>query len=205
MIIIGLLIGGVLKGQELIGNAQVSSTVTQVKSIDAAVLTFFDMYNGYPGDIRTPANRLQNCTTTPCSATGNGDSKLTAPFSGVVNNNEAPNFFVHLSAAGLLTGINPQAGAAGQAFGADFPATAVGGGFRAGRVDTPTAAQAPGGNTPTTMTTGNYLALIPAAGLNGVSNTTVGLTANQAARIDIKLDDGVPAVGNVRGIGGATC
>jgi prepilin-type N-terminal cleavage/methylation domain-containing protein len=38
MIIIGLLIAGVLKGQELIANARVTSTVAQVKAIDAAIL-----------------------------------------------------------------------------------------------------------------------------------------------------------------------
>jgi prepilin-type N-terminal cleavage/methylation domain-containing protein len=42
MIIIGLLIAGVLKGQELIANARVTSTVAQVKAIDAAISTFKD-------------------------------------------------------------------------------------------------------------------------------------------------------------------
>ena len=44
MIIIGLLIAGVLKGQALIQNAQVTSTVAQVKSIEAAISTFSDTY-----------------------------------------------------------------------------------------------------------------------------------------------------------------
>ena len=44
MIIIGLLIAGVLKGQELIGNARVTSTVAQMKAIDAAISTFKDTY-----------------------------------------------------------------------------------------------------------------------------------------------------------------
>ncbi len=34
MIIIGLLIGGILKGQELVSNARVTSTVAQIKGID---------------------------------------------------------------------------------------------------------------------------------------------------------------------------
>ena len=49
MIIIGLLIAGVLKGQALIGNAKVTAQVAQIKSIDAATSTFKDMYCLFPG------------------------------------------------------------------------------------------------------------------------------------------------------------
>ena len=49
MIIIGLLIAGVLKGQELIGNARVTATVAQIKGIDAATSTFKDTYSDLPG------------------------------------------------------------------------------------------------------------------------------------------------------------
>ena len=48
MIIIGLLIAGVLKGQALIGNAKVTAQVAQIKSIDAATSTFKDMYAALP-------------------------------------------------------------------------------------------------------------------------------------------------------------
>ena len=48
MIIIGLLIAGILKGQQLIGNAKVTSQVAQIKGIDAATSTFKDMWT-YPG------------------------------------------------------------------------------------------------------------------------------------------------------------
>jgi prepilin-type N-terminal cleavage/methylation domain-containing protein len=54
MIIIGLLIAGVLKGQALIQNAQVTATVAQTKAIEATTTTFRDTYNALPGDITTP-------------------------------------------------------------------------------------------------------------------------------------------------------
>ena len=76
MIIIGLLIAGVLKGQELIGNARVTSTVAQIKAIDAATSTFKDTYANLPGDLVTPTTRLPNCLAAPCSNVGNGDGKL---------------------------------------------------------------------------------------------------------------------------------
>ncbi|HMD55271.1 MAG TPA: prepilin-type N-terminal cleavage/methylation domain-containing protein, partial [Phycisphaerae bacterium] len=80
MIIIGLLIAGVLKGQALIANAQVTSTVAQVKAIEAATTTFKDTYNALPGDLGpagVPALRLPNCAAAPCSTAGNGDGQLT--------------------------------------------------------------------------------------------------------------------------------
>jgi hypothetical protein len=58
MIIIGLLIAGVLKGQQLIGNAKVTAQVAQVKAIDAATSTFKDMYAALPGDMLVPNTRL---------------------------------------------------------------------------------------------------------------------------------------------------
>ena len=67
MIIIGLLIAGVLKGQALIGNAKVTAQVAQIKSIDAATSTFKDMYAALPGDMLNATNRLPNCAAAPCT------------------------------------------------------------------------------------------------------------------------------------------
>ncbi len=50
MVIIGLLIGGILKGQEMINNAKVKRVVKQSDEMRAAVMTFFDKYGQLPGD-----------------------------------------------------------------------------------------------------------------------------------------------------------
>ena len=50
MVIIGLLIGGILKGQEMINNAKVKRVVKQADEMRAAVMTFYDKYGQYPGD-----------------------------------------------------------------------------------------------------------------------------------------------------------
>jgi prepilin-type N-terminal cleavage/methylation domain-containing protein len=83
MIIIGLLIAGVLKGQQLIGNAKVTAQVAQFKAIDAATSTFKDMYAALPGDILTPTTRLPNCAAAPCNVTGGGDGNI-GPVGGVL-------------------------------------------------------------------------------------------------------------------------
>src|SRR5690349_8212917 len=86
MIIIGLLIAGVLKGQQLITNAKVTAQVAQVKSIDAATSSFKDMYNALPGDITNAANRLPNCgaapAAAPCNQAGGGDGLIGAVAGG---------------------------------------------------------------------------------------------------------------------------
>ncbi|MDJ0916084.1 MAG: prepilin-type N-terminal cleavage/methylation domain-containing protein [Desulfobacterales bacterium] len=54
MIIIGLLIGGVLKGKAMIQNAKVKRLVSDVDKMRAAVLTYQDKYGMLPGDENDP-------------------------------------------------------------------------------------------------------------------------------------------------------
>ena len=50
LVIIGLLLGGILKGQELINNAKVRSVADRQNSLKAAWFGFIDRYNFIPGD-----------------------------------------------------------------------------------------------------------------------------------------------------------
>jgi prepilin-type N-terminal cleavage/methylation domain-containing protein len=50
LVIIGLIIGGILKGQELIASARLKSTMTEIDAVRAAAATFQDKYGGLPGD-----------------------------------------------------------------------------------------------------------------------------------------------------------
>ena len=52
LVIIGLLLGGILKGQELINNARVRSIADQQNALKAAWYSFLDRYNAYPADYR---------------------------------------------------------------------------------------------------------------------------------------------------------
>lgn len=188
MIIIGLLIGGVLKGQELIGNAQVASTITQVKAVDAATSTFRDMYAALPGDIANATVRLPNCGTVAACTNGDGNQILNAA-PNAAPGTEAQAYFVHLSLADLVTGIDPNGPA--DAWGTLFPGTPLrGAGFTvaSATLGTQLAAQNAGARAGLYITIGASPAGAPAAALN----------PNQAARIDQKIDDGVPASGGVR-------
>ena len=206
MIIIGLLIAGVLKGQALIQNAQVTATVAQDKAIEAATTTFKDTYNMLPGDITSPNTKLPNCGAAPCLTAGNGDGILTNLPSDAPNTaaDEGHQFFVHLNAASLITGIVPGVGAAADVFGGNLPEGKISGtGFFAG------------GSTGVAALVSQIGAILPAGGeyltLTGSPTTaagaaaTLGLRPDQALRIDTKLDDGSPDTGEVRAFGGATC
>ncbi|MBK9237954.1 MAG: prepilin-type N-terminal cleavage/methylation domain-containing protein [Rhodoferax sp.] len=50
LVIIGLLLGGVLKGQELIENARIKGIVSDMKSVQAAYNGYLDRYKAIPGD-----------------------------------------------------------------------------------------------------------------------------------------------------------
>ena len=189
MIIIGLLIGGILKGQELIANAEIASTVSQVKGIDAATSTFKDKYGFLPGDIPAPNTRLANCAGA-CAGAGDGNGRVGGGAPLAAPAGEAQRFFVHLSAADLLSGISVT-GPAG--WGQLYPEAKVEGGFHA--------AYHAGGNLGVgTPPAGHYLSLVFNPGGASANDT---LTPNEAQRIDSKLDDGIPTTGDVVGSAGA--
>ena len=202
MIIIGLLITGILKGQELINNARVSSSVTQIKGAEAAINTFREKYAAYPGDIVAPAGRLPNCNAI-CAAggpNGNGSIDGAAGNAGaagtVVAASEAGVTWIQLALANLLTGnVNPNAAAWAQ--GTALPDFNLGGKMFVANetVANPTGADATNG------VTGHVLAV-------GSQNVAAAMGTEQirvsfAQSIDAKLDDGQPNTGSVRASGTA--
>lgn len=201
MIIIGLLIGGILKGQELIANAQVTATASQVKSVEAALNTFDDSYSAMPGDMINPDTRLPGCTG-PCAIDGTGNGRITeTPAEANADGDEATRFWIQLATADLLGGINPAATTV--AWGEAVPAADIGGGFTMGY------AGAIGdlvGAVNNAFSSGHYISMRQEADTAiAASNANANLKPTQAARIDRKIDDGAPNAGTVRGAGGVTC
>ena len=76
LVIIGLLLGGILKGQELINSARVRNMADQNSGIQAAYFGFIDRYRQVPGDWRfTDASQAIGVTVnlpTAAGTTGNG-------------------------------------------------------------------------------------------------------------------------------------
>lgn len=99
LVIIGLLLGGVLKGQELINTARVRALNNSVDGITAAWFSFQDRYRAFPGDYSRAAINLPGA---PANGTGNG-----LVGKGVANADhpaERGLVWLHLEAAGYITG-----------------------------------------------------------------------------------------------------
>ncbi len=189
LVIVGLLIAGILKGQELITNSQITSTISQIEGLGGAVNTFKQKYGAYPGDMSNADTRLINCAANPCN-NGDGDSIIDVQV-GAINaiTNESAYFFNHLRAAELITSFD---GTAFAQFGAAFPGASIGGGYMVG--DT-RAAGAPTGFAAAEMRPGPYLVLT--GQIAAVTANTGILTPSQGARIDRTIDDGQTSSGAV--------
>ena len=92
LVIIGLLLGGILKGQELINNAKVKNMIGYQESLRASWYAFIDRYEAVPGDWTRASQFLavNNVAVTD----GAGD--------GFLNEDESPLVFTHLVAAGFI-------------------------------------------------------------------------------------------------------
>ncbi|MBI1216072.1 MAG: prepilin-type N-terminal cleavage/methylation domain-containing protein [Alphaproteobacteria bacterium] len=225
MTIIGLLIGGILKGQELMENARVTSTVAQVKAYEAAVTSFRDEYQSYPGDMSDANTRIVGCTTTcnaPATSAGNnivgsptwsgtGTTAGTYAVQGTGTTVAAPAvgdetwlFWLHLLKANLIGGVTDEDMTATTAytFGKTHPQAKIAGGFVVGYGN---GSIAPGSSaTQGTGLNGTVIALTlnPAAALS-TTVASLPLTPLRAAQIDRKMDDGRPNTGTVVGYGPA--
>jgi prepilin-type N-terminal cleavage/methylation domain-containing protein len=104
LVIIGLLLGGVLKGQELITGARVRNLISQQDGIKAAFFGFQDRYRALPGDYASASTNI-NCGATNCQ-NGNGDGRILSGATQVNGSvaNEQTLVWNHLTAAGFLNG-----------------------------------------------------------------------------------------------------
>jgi prepilin-type N-terminal cleavage/methylation domain-containing protein len=91
LVIIGLLVGGVLKGQAMIQNAKVKRVAKQADEMRAAVMTFYDKFGVYPGD--------ENLPSVPA---GGGDGAGNT--NGMIDAAERFEVYRDLSLAGLISG-----------------------------------------------------------------------------------------------------
>jgi prepilin-type N-terminal cleavage/methylation domain-containing protein len=100
LVIVGLLVGSVVTGQQLIRNAKVRNLITQQDGAKTAFFGFEDRYRALPGDYRQASTNI-NCGALPC-LNGDGNGRIDAPNSA--NLHEEILAWMHLSAAGFLNG-----------------------------------------------------------------------------------------------------
>ena len=103
LVIIGLLLGGILKGQELITQARIRNVANDFQSMTAAINLYQDRYRALPGDDAGAATRWGITAPTPTSGTL-GDGLISGAFATATATDESRQFWLHLRRAGLVGG-----------------------------------------------------------------------------------------------------
>jgi prepilin-type N-terminal cleavage/methylation domain-containing protein len=187
IVIIGLLVGGVLAGQELIRQAQIRSTIKELESYRAAIYTYKAKYNALPGDHINAATFFPTCTSlvVPCNGDGNGLYDLTWP-------TDSAKFWPHLVLANIVT--NKMKSSTYQTSASARNAVWF---VRTGGIDS---AHVMSNTSTPRIPSNNYLMF--AGHITNISNVLSLLSPEDAAQIDTKLDNGLPQTGKVlAGIG----
>jgi len=114
LVIIGLLLGGVLQGQQLIENSRVRSATNDFNGIAAAAFSYQDRYGRLPGDDpNAEAARGDSWASVPAptASQGNGILNVSASIFAPGNaTDENALFFQHMRAAGFIQGDAAETG-----------------------------------------------------------------------------------------------
>ena len=171
LVIIGLLLGGVLKGQELIAQAKIKNVANDLNGLSAAIYGYQDKFKAIPGDDANATTHVgAGATLAPTAATlGNG--RIEGNFNSVTATDESLAFWQQVRLAGLATGST------------DFSATAIAASVPrnadGGRIGVQSAS-------PITDMTGTYFVCSDA------------ISGKLAKQIDTTMDDGATDTGAVR-------
>ena len=130
LVIIGLLLGGILKGQEMITQARIKNVVNDFNGITAAHFAYLDRYRAVPGDDTGASTRWQNPNPPGGSRDGDGNGVINGEYmtpaaaltgAAPLANEESNVFWWHLRLAGFVAGATSGNAAWSQ------PVNAVGG------------------------------------------------------------------------------
>jgi hypothetical protein len=175
LVIIGLLLGGILKGQEMITQAKIKNLINDFNGVTVAITSYQDRYRALPGDDQNATTRW----TTQAPGKGNGDGIIIGKYkdndtSGTggapADGKESNLFWQHLRIAGFVAGLTTGTGSGSP------PLNAAGG------------------------MVGVESAVVGTNGL-GFTSTIVcfsNLPEKIASAVDGQMDDGVPSTGTVR-------
>jgi prepilin-type N-terminal cleavage/methylation domain-containing protein len=174
LVIIGLLLGGVLKGQELINGAKVKNLATDFRNIPVFIYTYQDKFKALPGDDANAATHLTGATAATTPAGGIGNGIINGNWDSVTASDESVLFWQQIRLAGLTSGETAVNTAAGNTY---LPTNAAG-----GRIGITNGAAA---DLPITELKGAHIVC------------SGGITGKFAKQLDNTLDDGNTAAGSM--------
>jgi prepilin-type N-terminal cleavage/methylation domain-containing protein len=178
LVIIGLLLGGILKGQEMIIQAKIKNAITDFSGVSAAYFGYQDRYRATPGD----DPQATRWTTPTAALPGDGDRVLTGAYNFacptplVAGSPESCKWWDHLRRSGFLSGS-----------GGAQPQNAFNGILGVQTGNGPAATVAP------VAVLGGFTALIMCS---------TNLPDKVAIALDVQMDDGLLSAGFVRGVDG---
>ena len=171
LVIIGLLLGGILKGQELINSAKVKNLAQDFKTIPLYIYGYQDRFKALPGDDRNVTTNISGANAGPVGTIGNG--VIEGDWQSETITDESFLFWQHARMAGFAPGATTFGNPADLA--AYLPKNVEGG--RMGITG--------GASTPITGLRGTYIFC------------SSGLLGKYAKQLDATLDDGKTDTGSI--------
>lgn len=178
LVIIGLLLGGVLKGTELINSAKVKNLAQDFRNTATMVYAYQDRFRALPGDDRAANTHLNGGTTAADSSGSLGNGRINGNWNSTTTTDESFLFWQHVRLAGLATGTT-----------ATGDATYLPNNAEGGRIGIT-------GDAPITAPT------TPWPGAFFVCST--GVQGRFVRQLDTMIDDGNTTTGSVRAIANGT-
>lgn len=114
LVIIGLLLGGVLRGQELINSAKVKNMARDFQNVQVYVYGYQDKYKALPGDDTAVANHVNGGTKATNGTQGNG--VIQGNWDTTTDGDESCVFWQHVRLAGLAPGSTTISCASGNTY-----------------------------------------------------------------------------------------
>ncbi len=175
LVIIGLLLGGILKGQELINSAKAKSFAQDFRTIQTALYGYQDRFKAIPGDHASVATNVTGSTVATANPAGTlGNGQINAAWDSTTNTDESCLFWQHARLAGFMAGPTIVSCAAG----ADYLQKNADG----GRIGISSTIQ---------MT-------LPTAMTGSFNICSSGITGKLAKQLDTQLDDSNTQTGSFR-------
>ncbi len=202
LLIIGLMAGGIMTGQNLIKQARLRAVISEQDSVKQAINAFKIKFNYLPGDFKDAYNYWgSKCADTSYECNGNGNGKIEA-IGGNESKLEIYRFWQHLNLAGIYPGSFT---GKGKASGTEIMEAYIGENIPASKmklVGMSVIYNSKEHNYTSEIYTGNILIF------GGVVPSDIAakpmFSTQDAYTIDQKIDDGMPTSGIVLSIGAAS-
>ena len=176
LVIIGLLLGGILKGQELINSAKVKNLANDFRVIPTYIYAYQDKFKALPGDDANVTTHITGATAAAAAGLGNG--VINGNWNSTTNTDESFLFWQHVRLANLAAGPTDVTDPT------YIPRNAVGGIIGV-----------------SSMSSGQ----VQISGMTGTYQVcSAGILGKFAKQLDIQMDDGNTQTGSMRVVADGT-